>query len=100
MISSYDRQHFADADRWEHLITSYLPQLIVFKFIFNYDFWPTQNDTILDKFQKFQNHFWCEQHHWYTDISYYQNRVIIYTIPYMSNTANYNNLPVKIQKQI
>jgi hypothetical protein len=82
IISTFNNSDMIDAYRWEHLITSSLPQLTIFKFHFR--IYPS--DNILDKFQKFQSEFWQEQHHWFVEYKLHKDLADIYTIPYISNT--------------
>jgi hypothetical protein len=75
-----------DAYRWEHLITSLLPYLNIFKFKFrSYLDRRNQRNVIIDKFKQFQTDFWQEQHHWYTEYVVRDKSVFIHTIPYPSN---------------
>jgi hypothetical protein len=99
MMISNDCKDMFDAHRWENLITSSIPLLTVFKFQFccSSQYFETENNAIAiaDKFEKFQSNFWQEQHHWYTEFSYNSSRTNIFTIPYMSNSASYDDLPKK-----
>ncbi|CAF3527003.1 unnamed protein product [Adineta steineri] len=71
------------AFQWEELIESHLPCLHTFKFNFSYngstEFWPVQM-----WFEEFQDDFWIEEHHWYTEYSIGDDSAMIYTIPYIS----------------
>ena len=80
-ICSFYQTDMIDADRWESLITSSLPSLQIFKFIFGY-YREKDNYTFFDKFQ---TDFWHKQHHWYTEYSSNFCFEFIYTIPYLSN---------------
>jgi hypothetical protein len=75
-----------DAYRWEHLITSSLPYLNIFKFKFrSYLDRRSQRSMIIDKFKQFQTEFWQEKHHWYTEYVIRDKSVFIHTIPYPFN---------------
>jgi len=84
-ISVYYDIEIINASRWQHLITSSLPVLDIFKFEFYVEIDNDKKD-IFDKFEQFQSHFWHHQHHWYTELTLNENEVFIYTIPYISNT--------------
>lgn len=86
-----------DADQWEQLITSSLPYLKKFKFIFTSHI-GIDNEIIINKFKRFQSDFWQKQHHWYTEYILGKCSAFIYTIPYVSHkyelksdTAPYSN---------
>ena len=82
---------FIDAWRWENLITSLLPQLIIFKF----EFIITYKYDILEKFRYFQSHFWINEHHWYTGSLVDKTKACIYTIPYIFNQYVLISRPIK-----
>jgi hypothetical protein len=82
-ISNSIDNDMIDAYRWEHLITSSLPYLNIFKFKFHYYFdQRSQSDIIIDKFKQFQTDFWEEKHHWYTEYVIRDKSAFIQTIPY------------------
>lgn len=64
-ISSMDNS-MSDADKWEQLITSSLPCLNTFKFIFSLSTVSVEYDFII-KYERFQTDFWQKQHHWFTE---------------------------------
>ncbi len=75
-----------DAYRWEHLITSSLSYLNIFKFEFRYHLHRrSQRSIIIDKFKQFQTDFWKGKHHWYTEYVIRDRLVFIHTIPYPFN---------------
>jgi hypothetical protein len=74
-----------DAYGWQDLITISLPYLKTFKFEFTYVL-ENNDNIIIDKFKQFQNSFWLDQHHWYTEYVLDRYSAYIYTIPYISNT--------------
>jgi hypothetical protein len=82
IIFAKNNRDMVDACQWEHLITSSLPRLTIFKFIFGSNL----QDDILNKLEQFQGAFWQEQHHWFTEYVLDDNSAFIYTIPYTSNT--------------
>jgi hypothetical protein len=71
-----------DADCWENIITLLIPQLNIFKFVFEIRFYDLDKEKILDQFQRFQTEFWHKQHHWYTLCELSEKSALIYTIPY------------------
>ena len=71
-----------NANQLEHLITSLLPNLKIFKFIIQCSY----NYSIEEKFKEFQNDFWCKEHNWYTEYLVFKSYALIYTIPYMFHT--------------
>ncbi|CAF4005416.1 unnamed protein product, partial [Rotaria sordida] len=77
------KEDMIEVCRWEQLIQLSLPYLQNFNFIFQCSF--THDKNIIDKFKQFQNDFWHKQHHWYTEYSFNDQFVQIYTIPYFSN---------------
>ncbi|CAF2861897.1 unnamed protein product [Rotaria sp. Silwood2] len=79
----YGNIELIDACRWQQLITSLMPRLKIFNFLFNVSL-KSQND-ILNKCQSFQNDFWHEKYHWYTDYETTNHSALIYTTPYLSN---------------
>jgi hypothetical protein len=84
MISSNGAKELVDACRWQHLITTALPLLNVFKFKFDIKL-ENENNSIVDKFYQFQTDFWHQQHHWYTEYVLNKDEGHIYTVPYISN---------------
>ena len=84
-ISALYNSDLVDADRWEQIITSSLPSLQIFKFIFGYHS-NNKSDPMADKFNQFQTDFWHKQHHWFTECSLDFCLAFIYTTPYLSNT--------------
>jgi hypothetical protein len=95
-ISACNNESIIDAGQWEHLITSSLLRLIIFKFKFisNYE------DDIPDKFKQFQSDFWHQQHHWYTEYSFDEHSAHIYTIPYKYNTYTLTPHTKRYQNQL
>ena len=83
-IISCDIDELVDACRWQHVITTFLPHLNVFKFKFRTE-WKAKNDTVADKFFQFQTDFWHQQHCWFTEFLLNKHVGYIYTVPYMSN---------------
>ncbi|CAF1555708.1 unnamed protein product, partial [Adineta ricciae] len=71
-----------NAHQWKQLILSSLSYLTDFKFIFYYQF-QTHTVELNTQLNEFQNEFWTEQHHWYTEYSLSTCSATIYTIPYM-----------------
>lgn len=69
----------ADANEWQNLITTYLPILQTFRFVFEY----STPDYIEMEFREFQTDFWQKEHHWCTGYSKWQNGASIYTIPHV-----------------
>ncbi|CAF4259813.1 unnamed protein product, partial [Adineta steineri] len=70
-----------DADQWQHLIKSSLPQLRVFNFTFDY-YNSESYDNMLIKLSPFQTDFWY-QHNWYINYIIDGGRALVYTIPYI-----------------
>jgi hypothetical protein len=85
ILDAYSDADMIDASQWQHLITSSLPDLKSFKFRFQKIFWCTVFAYFHSKFKEFQSDFWKE-HHWYTEYSFSNNRALIYTVPYVSDT--------------
>ncbi|CAF2863254.1 unnamed protein product [Rotaria sp. Silwood2] len=74
-----------DAYGWQDFITSSLPHLNIFNFMFHCGENAYDKSTIFN-FKQFQSSFWKEQHHWYTQYILNRDSIYIYTIPYMSTT--------------
>jgi hypothetical protein len=55
IISADNNRYMIDAFQWEHLITSSLPQLTIFKFKFSSGL----EDNIINKFKEFQSNFFA-----------------------------------------
>ena len=85
-VSASNNQEIIDAPRWERLITSSLPYLSRFQFIFTYSSQKSRPTKIIDLFQSFQTSFWQKQHQWLTEYTLEDYSGMIYTIPYFSNT--------------
>jgi hypothetical protein len=86
-ISNSMHDDIIDAREWEHLITSSLPYLNIFKFKFSYSLGKHRlSNAIVDKFKQFQTDFWQEQHRWYTEYVIQKGSPFIHTIPYPLNT--------------
>jgi hypothetical protein len=81
-IFAKDNMEMFDANRWQHLIESYLPHLHIFKFKFDYCSSRLSSDEKLIEFRKFQTDFWHKQHHWYTNYEIDSLLVSVYTLPY------------------
>ncbi|CAF3344920.1 unnamed protein product [Rotaria socialis] len=77
-----------DASQWEHLLTSSLARLDIFKFTFNYIYKNNDDINIQDKFNRFQNDFWLGKH-WPTEYELSNYSATIYTIPYMFNSYDF-----------
>ncbi|CAF1427017.1 unnamed protein product [Rotaria sordida] len=84
-INVYNNINLIDAIQWEQLISSSLSYLDIFKFKFGCSYYKNSIE-IHEKFKSFQSDFWCKKHHWYTEYSLSKNSVLIYTLPYLSNT--------------
>ncbi|CAF4872418.1 unnamed protein product [Rotaria sp. Silwood1] len=82
-LSAGGRPDMFDACQWEHLISSSLPYLKIFKFRFGCAFVYFDNDYI-NMFERFQNDFWHKQHHWYTECLLTKSSIFIYTTSYAS----------------
>jgi hypothetical protein len=80
LISTGYRSDLVDTQRWEHLITTSLPLLKIFKFKFR-----MHGSNIVNKFKQFHTDFWFHQHHWYTEYILTGGKAFMYTVPYMSN---------------
>jgi hypothetical protein len=78
--------NMADAYQWEHLITSALPYLNIFKFHFTYTGRKEYNDIFQEKFKQFQSDFWHKQHHWHFEYLVSDFVSSINTIPYIYDT--------------
>jgi hypothetical protein len=87
LIISSDRNiNMVDAYQWEHLITSTLPYLNIFKFHFTYTGRKKYNDIFQEKFKQFQSDLWHKQHHWHieylvSDFFYRFIQSLTYMIP-------------------
>lgn len=70
-----------NADKWQNFITFSLSHLKNFKFSFDVRNFP---ESIINeqRLKEFQNHFWFNKHHWYTEYAIWPFRAKIYTIPY------------------
>ena len=84
-IDIEDTERVIDADRCERLITSSLPRLNTFKLVLNY-FIDQEHCNLVKDFQRFQDHFWQNQHHWFIECVFSQYSLSIYTIPHLSHT--------------
>jgi hypothetical protein len=71
-----------DAHRWENLITTFIPQLTIFKFEFSCFCSDREN------VKEFQTDFWHKQHHWFTEYSLTEHHTEIYTIPRVLHTTH------------
>ncbi len=83
-ICSMGDKDLIDAHRWEQLITTSLPSLTTFKFIFYYRY-RNNEDNLIDIFNQFRTEFW-QKHRWFTEYVIADDLSFIYTIPYLSNT--------------
>lgn len=92
MTADYNDE-MIDAPRWEHLINTSLLQLNCFNFMFS----SRPEDEILDNFKQFQNDFWHQQHHWYTDYAFNQKYAVIHTIPLIQNELYLTTSSIKYQ---
>ncbi|UJR19126.1 hypothetical protein I4U23_022256 [Adineta vaga] len=83
IIQNCTDKSIIDANRWEYLIKNFLSNLKIFKFKFEFFDSANIDETIL---KEFQNDFWCNQHHWYTEYVIDESSSgSIYTIPYPCN---------------
>ncbi|CAF1006676.1 unnamed protein product [Adineta steineri] len=83
LCSHYD-QNMTNANVWQSLITTSLPHLKNFKFKF--DFSRSSFSYINEQsLKEFQNDFWYNEHHAYTEVSIAKSSASIYTIPYPSD---------------
>jgi hypothetical protein len=78
--------NMADAYQWEHLITSALPYLNIFKFHFTYTGREEYNIIFQEKFKQFQSDLWHKQHHWHIEYLVSDFVSSINTIPYIYDT--------------
>jgi hypothetical protein len=85
IISNDGDMIMVDAYQWEHLITSTLPCLNIFKFHFTSIGIVKYNDIFQEKFKQFQSDFWHKQHRWHIEHSVSDFVSSIYTIPYISD---------------
>jgi hypothetical protein len=85
IIDTHCNIDMIDASQWQHLITSSLPYLNIFKFNFICDN-VHQINYIHEKLKLFQNDFWQKQHQWYNEYLLTGDSILIYTIPYISDT--------------
>jgi hypothetical protein len=83
IVISYDHREIIDAFAWEHLISTSLPQLTTFNFIFHCS--RRYSSRKFEGLEKFQSTFWHEQHRWYTAYGYSATRATIYTVPLIVN---------------
>ncbi|CAF3422421.1 unnamed protein product, partial [Rotaria sp. Silwood2] len=83
-ISAGNEEDMFDACQWEHLISSSLPHLEIFKFQFGCDREYFKND-IINMLEQFQTDFWHKQHNWYTEYLLTKYSIFIYTTSYTSN---------------
>ncbi|CAF1608842.1 unnamed protein product [Didymodactylos carnosus] len=81
IISSNYELSVINAFQWQNFITSSLSHLKNFKFIFYVDI-GSESDINEQSFEEFQNDFWCNEHHWYTEYIISESSALIYTIPY------------------
>ena len=85
VFRSSNQPDLLDEHRWRQLIENSLPRLDVFKFLFRFDIEDEHHDFV-SKFKLFQNAFWHDQHHWYTECVLNNKEALIYTIPWMFDT--------------
>jgi hypothetical protein len=87
ILSTEDSREILDASHWEHLISSLLKHLKIFKFQFFIEFQKFNNiiSTVEEIFDQFQNDFWHKEHQWYTLFISDDDYEMISTIPYYSN---------------
>jgi hypothetical protein len=84
---SDDRMEYLDADRWEHLISTHMPNLSIFDFQHRYQGWV--NDSNGQKYKSqvntFNSSFWIERQ-WFFEHQYYRTALFKTTIFYSKNT--------------
>ncbi|CAF1424892.1 unnamed protein product [Adineta steineri] len=90
ILSTKQSINILDASHWQHLISSLLPHLNIFKFNFRVQFrryneTTLTNEEIFGKYLEFQNDFWHQQHQWHTVYESNDDCAIISTIPYYSD---------------
>ena len=102
VLNSSGDMDMIDGNRWRKLIRDTLPLLDNFKFIFRCSLEDDDHRMTADKFRPFQNSFWSDQHHWYTECAINEKKVCIYTVPYMldsyeimCNAKRYYSHPLK-----
>ena len=78
------RSNLINAAEWERLITTSLPRLNAFQFMFMFSCYKEQ-DMIIGKFQQFQTDFWQKQHSWLVEYGIMDDEALIYTIPFKPN---------------
>ena len=74
-----------NAHDWEHLITTSITHLKIFKFIFFCDIDGGTGNVIQEKLQPFESHFW-QEHHWFVAYEVNEETVNMYTIPFTRDT--------------
>ena len=83
IVSVYECLEIISASRWQHLITSSLPHLTVFRFMFGI----SDQREIVRKYDELQSDFWIKEHRWYTEcILADRSLSYIFTIPYFNDT--------------
>ncbi|CAF0981479.1 unnamed protein product [Adineta ricciae] len=98
-LSSYYDVDEPVAYFWQKLIESSLEHLRVFNFCFQFHCKRDSSDG-LHLFNGFQNDFWHEQHHWYTNYTIRRGYSgAIYTIPY-SRSEYYLDLPIDLEDSV
>lgn len=82
-LCSTNCEDMINAHQWEQLIKMYLSKLKIFQFKFECTF----SNMLLKQCQEFErNIFFQEEHHWFTEYTQTNQSILIFTIPYPSNT--------------
>ncbi|UJR18858.1 hypothetical protein I4U23_021986 [Adineta vaga] len=104
IISSNNNSSMINASEWKHFIISSLTHLKNFKFHFSIDTF-SQNNINEQSLKEFQNDFWYNEHHWYTEYIISTCSTLLYTIPYsyvtftiLPNSHRYYNESINHQK--
>ncbi|CAF1472686.1 unnamed protein product [Adineta steineri] len=77
-------QKFINPNEWENLINASLFNLNTFKFKLTCSH--LCRDVVSYNYNRFQNGFWLDQHHWYTELLTNNTLHCIYTVPYISKS--------------
>ena len=68
--------------RWKQLITTSLPSLSTFQFMFSCSRYKVKLSTMIPKLEEFQSDFWRKEHRWFTEYTIADDSICIHTIPY------------------
>ena len=85
-ICTLDIPCMINADGWEYLIKSFLPNLQRFQFIFGLYCHEKIRPEMQEKFQRFERHFWSKEHRWLIEYIFDTHSAVIYTVPYLLDT--------------